>query len=237
MPTRIIEIQTAGPACSAAAWPVRTKMPAPMIAPIPRVTRFRGPRARCSECSPVSSASARSAVMDFVAHRLIEAPFAAGRGATPARRMACTLGCAGARRQGGAGRSRVPAAAQADAIIAAKWVTCRRPGAACSMAWWSARRSATTWPAASSRVQQALGRPPALGIVLVGDGSGVRGLRPQQGPHRRRVRPDRRPDPPAGDRLARGRPRRGAAPERQPRARRHPGAVAAAGGARARTPR
>src|SRR5215472_4289818 len=44
----------AGPAYSAAAEPVKTKIPAPMTAPIPSVTRLMGPRARFSECSPVS---------------------------------------------------------------------------------------------------------------------------------------------------------------------------------------
>src|SRR5215210_2857193 len=62
---------TAGPECSAAARPVRTKMPAPMMAPMPSMVRFRAPRARFSERSPVASASARSAVTDLVAHRLI----------------------------------------------------------------------------------------------------------------------------------------------------------------------
>jgi hypothetical protein len=61
----------AGPAWSAAAWPVRTKMPAPMMAPMPRVVRFSGPRDRFSECSPTSSACARSAATDLVAHRLM----------------------------------------------------------------------------------------------------------------------------------------------------------------------
>ncbi len=142
-------------------------MPAPMIAPIPRVTRFRGPRARCSECSPVSSASARSAVMDFVAHRLIEAPFAAGRGATPARRMACTLGCAGARRQGGA------AAASAGGCAGRRY-NCREMGdlqtAQCRVLDGVVVGKAIRDDLAGRvvRVQQALGRPPALGIVLVG---------------------------------------------------------------------
>ena len=150
----------------------------------------------------------------------------------PARRMACTLGCAGARRQGGA-------ASTSAGGCAGRRYNCREMGdlqtAGCRVLDGVVVGKAIRDDLAGRvvRVQQALGRPPALGIVLVGDGSGVRGLRPQQGPDRRRVRPDGRPDPPAGDRLARGRPRRGAAPERQPRARRHPGAVAAAGGARA----
>src|ERR1700692_1992757 len=57
-----------GPAYSAAADPVITKMPAPMMAPIPSVTRFTGPRARFRLCSPVCPASCISVVIDFVAN-------------------------------------------------------------------------------------------------------------------------------------------------------------------------
>ena len=49
MPTSTIDNGTAGPACSAAACPVSTKIPAPMIAPMPRAVRFSGPRVRFSE--------------------------------------------------------------------------------------------------------------------------------------------------------------------------------------------
>src|SRR6266567_9001138 len=44
-------ITTPGPANCAAAWPVKTKMPAPMMAPIPRVIRWNGPSARLSPVS------------------------------------------------------------------------------------------------------------------------------------------------------------------------------------------
>src|SRR5437870_12008646 len=71
MPTRIMEIHTAGPAYCAAAWPVSTKMPAPMMAPMPRVIRLSGVSARFSWCSPASLASARRVAMDFVAHKLM----------------------------------------------------------------------------------------------------------------------------------------------------------------------
>src|SRR5678816_1726027 len=47
----------AGPAYCAAAVPVRTKMPAPMIAPMPRRVRLRAPSDRLRECSPSSDAS------------------------------------------------------------------------------------------------------------------------------------------------------------------------------------
>src|SRR5258708_12302616 len=58
-----------GPAYSDAAEPVSTKMPAPMIAPIPSVTRFTGPRARLRLCSPVAEASFISVSSDFVANK------------------------------------------------------------------------------------------------------------------------------------------------------------------------
>src|SRR2546425_5233774 len=62
---------TAGPAFSAATCPVITKIPAPMTAPMPSVTRLRGPSARVRACSPVASASARSVAIGLVAKRLI----------------------------------------------------------------------------------------------------------------------------------------------------------------------
>src|SRR5580700_3029498 len=46
-----------------------TKMPAPMMAPIPSVTRLTGPRARLRLCSPVSPASFINVVIDFVANK------------------------------------------------------------------------------------------------------------------------------------------------------------------------
>src|SRR5580698_2188254 len=57
MPASTNDKTIAGPAYFAAADPVRTKMPAPMMAPIPRVIRFTGPSARLRLCSPVSDAS------------------------------------------------------------------------------------------------------------------------------------------------------------------------------------
>src|SRR5579859_1428999 len=48
----------AAPAYCAAAWPVSTKMPAPMMAPMPSVMRLMGPSARLRPCSLVSEASA-----------------------------------------------------------------------------------------------------------------------------------------------------------------------------------
>src|SRR5438128_198659 len=71
MPTRIIERGTAGPAYSAATCPVITKIPAPMTAPMPSVTRLRGPSALVRLCSPVASASARRVAIGLVAKRLI----------------------------------------------------------------------------------------------------------------------------------------------------------------------
>src|SRR3954466_13913305 len=59
----------AGPPNCAAAAPVSTKMPAPMIAPIPSVTRLVAPSARLRLCSPASDASTISASSGFVAKR------------------------------------------------------------------------------------------------------------------------------------------------------------------------
>src|SRR5271155_51022 len=44
-------------------------MPAPMMAPMPKVTRLTGPSARLRLCSPVELASDMSVVMDFVANK------------------------------------------------------------------------------------------------------------------------------------------------------------------------
>ena len=76
MPARIIDSTIAGPAYCAAAWPVSTKMPVPMMAPMPSVTRLIGPSTRFSECSPVAAASAFSCSIDFVRSRceLIQPP-------------------------------------------------------------------------------------------------------------------------------------------------------------------
>src|SRR2546428_10886401 len=62
---------TAGPAYCAAAWPVSTKIPAPMMAPMPSVIRLSGVSARFSWCSPASLASARKVEMDLVAHKFM----------------------------------------------------------------------------------------------------------------------------------------------------------------------
>ena len=78
MPASTIESTIAGPACSAAASPVNTKIPVPMMAPMPSVTRLRGPRTRFSECSPVAAASAFSCSIDFVAQ--IDIEYLVGRG-------------------------------------------------------------------------------------------------------------------------------------------------------------
>src|SRR5215212_9444947 len=51
------EITTPGPAYVAAAWPVITKMPAPMIAPMPSAISCQGPRVRCSSCASFAATS------------------------------------------------------------------------------------------------------------------------------------------------------------------------------------
>src|SRR5215510_7621225 len=60
----------AGPAYCAEATPVKTKIPVPMMAPMPRVIRLMGPRARRRLCSPVSCASERIRLSGLVASRL-----------------------------------------------------------------------------------------------------------------------------------------------------------------------
>ena len=50
-------------------------MPVPMMAPIPSVTRLRGPRTRLRECSPLAAASAFICSIDFVAKIDMEVPF------------------------------------------------------------------------------------------------------------------------------------------------------------------
>src|ERR1017187_8775042 len=59
------EYTMAGPVYCAAVVPVSTKMPAPMMAPIPKVIRFTGPSTRLSECSPTCPASSRSVLSGF----------------------------------------------------------------------------------------------------------------------------------------------------------------------------
>ncbi len=71
MPAMTNESTIAGPANWAAAVPVNTKMPAPIIAPIPRVIKFTGPSARFSECSLVSAASAMIVLIGFVDKSLL----------------------------------------------------------------------------------------------------------------------------------------------------------------------
>ena len=70
MPASTNESTMAGPAYKAAAAPVSTKMPVPMMAPIPSVIRLIGPSARLRQCSPVSCASARIVSIGFWATRL-----------------------------------------------------------------------------------------------------------------------------------------------------------------------
>ncbi len=52
----------AGPALAEATWPVRTKMPAPMMAPTPRLIRLMGPSERFSS---LLAASFWMLAMDF----------------------------------------------------------------------------------------------------------------------------------------------------------------------------
>jgi hypothetical protein len=66
-PATTNEITMAGPANWAAATPVSVKMPVPIMAPIPSVTRLIGPSERRSVCSPVAVASAMIMLSGFLA--------------------------------------------------------------------------------------------------------------------------------------------------------------------------
>ncbi|MNH46437.1 hypothetical protein D3C79_1092180 [compost metagenome] len=60
------EIVIAGPALLAAAEPVIEKSPAPIMAPIPKATRFTGPSVLFRVPSPLSAASLVSKSIDFL---------------------------------------------------------------------------------------------------------------------------------------------------------------------------
>ncbi len=64
----IIESTSAGPANCAAAVPVSTKIPVPMMAPMPSIVRSAGPRVRRNV---FSDASRCSAVMLFLLSQAI----------------------------------------------------------------------------------------------------------------------------------------------------------------------
>src|SRR5688572_5669716 len=68
------EIITAGPAASPAAAAVRTKSPAPIMAPIPRAIRLAGPRVLFSPLSP-SPAEANSCSNGFFINKLMKITF------------------------------------------------------------------------------------------------------------------------------------------------------------------
>src|SRR5262249_54525818 len=78
MPPRTNDTMIAGPALAAAAWPVSTKMPAPMMAPIPSVTRLMAGRQRRSgtlsaavgACASGALASASSVAIGLRIQRL-----------------------------------------------------------------------------------------------------------------------------------------------------------------------
>src|SRR5262245_34343116 len=66
MPATINAIVTDGPDRSAIAAAVRTKRPAPMIAPMPSATRADGPSVRLSVPSPLAAASDSRRSIDLV---------------------------------------------------------------------------------------------------------------------------------------------------------------------------
>src|SRR6476660_5103556 len=83
MPPSTKESAIAGPALVAAAWPVSTKIPAPMMQPIPREIRLHAESVRFKGTPPwvtkawtsVSSASALSTAIDFLAKIFDTCPF------------------------------------------------------------------------------------------------------------------------------------------------------------------
>src|SRR5262245_41277989 len=77
----------AGPALSAAVVPLSTKIPVPMTAPMPSVTRLIGPSTRRSACSPVMDASVLIRSIDFVA-KIDMPPTVHGRAAVGLARSA-----------------------------------------------------------------------------------------------------------------------------------------------------
>src|SRR5690242_5333497 len=79
-------ITTDGPARSAIAAAVRTKRPAPMMAPMPSATSAPGPRVRLSWPSPVAAPSTSSASMDLVRVNDILWILLEGLGRAPAAR-------------------------------------------------------------------------------------------------------------------------------------------------------
>src|SRR5262245_11484896 len=74
MPATMNARVTEGPARSAIAAAVRTKRPAPMMAPIPRATSAIGPSVRFSVPSPLASASARRRSTDLVLNSAFTLP-------------------------------------------------------------------------------------------------------------------------------------------------------------------
>src|ERR1041385_3078603 len=66
MPATMNAGTTDGPERSAIAAAVRTKMPAPMMPPMPSITSDDAPSVRLRACSPVASASAISRSIDLV---------------------------------------------------------------------------------------------------------------------------------------------------------------------------
>src|SRR5688572_32180124 len=71
MPATMNASTIAGPAYCAAALPVSTKMPVPMIAPMPSATRLTDPRVRLRVWVPSLDASACSSSIDLRVKRLI----------------------------------------------------------------------------------------------------------------------------------------------------------------------
>src|SRR6266571_2869074 len=72
MPATVYDSISAGPPTLCAAAPVATKMPAPMMAPMPRLVSWIGPSTRRRRCSPFISSSRIS--RGFLVNRLLMSP-------------------------------------------------------------------------------------------------------------------------------------------------------------------
>ena len=93
----------AGPAFAAAAWPVSTKMPVPMIAPMPSAMRFTGPSTRRSPCR-LPPTRERAPSIDLVRNSDMAASVAARRARLYSATFVPARGAVGAEgRRGGPG--------------------------------------------------------------------------------------------------------------------------------------
>src|SRR5262245_49390927 len=118
MPAITIEMTIAGPALAAAVWPLSTKMPVPMIAPMPRATRLSEPRTRRRPWPACEVATSWS--IGLVVNRPIAPRLGAGSRGTLCRDLRGAGGAReGGRRSGGGDRSAGGGLADGDVEIVA----------------------------------------------------------------------------------------------------------------------